>query len=247
MKDSGYDSNAAIILHRASGYSGRGKGLHNAGYIDMTVPFSAGGLYSTSEDLLRWEQGLFGGKVLSPASLKKMTTPFLSNYAFGLAVTTRDGRQLISHNGGIEGFTTHLGYYPKEQLTVVVLSNMNTQASDALGDFLGTLALGGKVVLASERKAIAVSPDILQRYVGSYQGENGITNVISLEGNQLMTKLGRQEKLPIFPESESLFFLKVVDAEVEFVKDGKGKVSALILHQGGRDIRMTKLESHDNP
>src|SRR6202050_350264 len=69
MKDSGYDSNTAIIMHRASGYSKGKEGIENAGYIHMSIPFSAGSLYSTVEDLERVEQGLFGGKVLSAASL----------------------------------------------------------------------------------------------------------------------------------------------------------------------------------
>jgi CubicO group peptidase (beta-lactamase class C family) len=63
MKDSGYDSNSAIIPHRAAGYVPGPTGSTNAGFINMTVPLSAGALYSTTEDLLRWEQGLFGGKV----------------------------------------------------------------------------------------------------------------------------------------------------------------------------------------
>ncbi len=67
MSDSGYDSNSAVILHRAYGYSPGPNGPEDAGYIDMSVPFSAGSLYSTTHDLLRWEQGLFGGKVLSAA------------------------------------------------------------------------------------------------------------------------------------------------------------------------------------
>jgi CubicO group peptidase (beta-lactamase class C family) len=74
MKDSGYDSNKAIIPHRASGYTPGANGPENAGFINMTIPFSAGSLYSTTEDLWRWEQGLFGGKVLTQASLRKMTT-----------------------------------------------------------------------------------------------------------------------------------------------------------------------------
>ena len=82
MKDSGYDSNSAVLAHRASGYSPSPHGPVNAGYIDMTIPLSAGGLYSTTEDLLRWEQGLFGGKLLTPTSLEKMTTPFKEDYAF---------------------------------------------------------------------------------------------------------------------------------------------------------------------
>src|SRR6266404_4772130 len=111
MKDSGYDSNTAIILRRASGYSPGKDGPANAGYIDMSIPLSAGKLYSTTEDLLRWEQGLFGGKLLSPASLQKMTTPFKNDYACGVGVSTVKGRNVIAHGGGIEGFNTQLSYY----------------------------------------------------------------------------------------------------------------------------------------
>lgn len=112
MKDSGYDSNSAIILHRASGYTPNEKGLINTGYIDMTIPLSAGGLYSTTLDLLKWEEGLFGGKLISVASLQKMTTPFKNDYAFGLGVRTVNGHKLIEHGGGIEGFNTDLATFP---------------------------------------------------------------------------------------------------------------------------------------
>src|SRR5262245_32807785 len=65
MKDSGYDSNTAIIPHRASGYVPSPNGPVNAGYIHMSIPHAAGALYSTTEDLLRWEQALFGGRIIS--------------------------------------------------------------------------------------------------------------------------------------------------------------------------------------
>jgi CubicO group peptidase (beta-lactamase class C family) len=89
MKDSGYDSNSTVIGHRASGYTTGAHGMVNAGYVDMSIPFSAGALYSTTEDLLRWEQGLFGGKLLTAASLEKMTTPFKSNYQRELRLRAR--------------------------------------------------------------------------------------------------------------------------------------------------------------
>jgi len=128
MKDLGYDSNSAIIGRRASGYSPSPKGPVNAGFIHMSIPFAAGSLYSTTEDLLLLEQGLFGGKLLSAASLQKMITPFKSDYAFGLGVRTVAGRKVIDHGGGIEGFNTHLAYYPDDKLTVVVLGNLNGAA-----------------------------------------------------------------------------------------------------------------------
>jgi CubicO group peptidase (beta-lactamase class C family) len=128
MNDSGYDSNSAIIPRRASGYSPSRNGTVNTGYIEMTIPFSAGGLYSTTEDLLRWEEGLFRGKVLSAASLRKMTTAFKNDYAFGLAVRVVNGHALIEHGGGIEGFNTQMSYYPDDKLTVIVLGNLNGSA-----------------------------------------------------------------------------------------------------------------------
>jgi CubicO group peptidase (beta-lactamase class C family) len=240
MKDSGYDSNTAVILHRASGYSPGDKGISNAGYIDMSIPLSAGGLYSTTEDLLRWEQGLMGGKLLSAASLQKMTTPFKSDYAFGLAVHTANGHKVIEHNGGIEGFNTALAYYPEDKLTVVVLANLNGGAPESIASNLAALARGEKVVLPSERKEIAVSPAILEKYVGTYELMPNFDIVVTLEGSQLMSQATGQSKFPMFAESETKFFLKVVDAEVEFFKNDKGDVTNLILHQGGHDVKGTK-------
>lgn len=240
MKDSGYDSNTAIIPHRADGYSRRPKGLEHAGYIDMSIPFSAGALYSTTEDLLRWEQGLFGGTLLSAASLQKMTTPFKSDYAFGLGVRENKSRKVIEHGGGIEGFNTQLSYYPADRLVVAVLCNVNGGDPGAIAAKLASVAQGEKVVLASERKEVNVSPKILAAYVGTYELAPNFQFVITLEGDHLVSQATGQSKIPIFPESETMFFPKVVDAEIEFVKNDKGEVTHLILHQGGRDTKGVK-------
>jgi len=141
MADSGYDSNSAIIPHRASGYSPLGATLTNAGFIHMSVPHAAGALYSTTEDLLKWERGLFGGKVLSANSLKRMTTAYKNNYAFGLVVREENGRRTISHNGGIEGFNTMLLYDPDQKVTVAVLGNVNGTAPQDIALKLAALAV----------------------------------------------------------------------------------------------------------
>jgi CubicO group peptidase (beta-lactamase class C family) len=237
MKDSGYDSNSAIIERRASGYSPSPKGPVNAGFIHMSIPFAAGSLYSTTEDLLRWEQGLFGGKLLSAASLQKMTTPFENDYAFGLGVRTVNGRKVIDHGGGIEGFNTHLAYYPEDKVTVVVLANLNGSAPGDMAGKLAAVAHGDKIQLPSERKEITVSPKILEDYVGTYELSPTFSMVITLEDGQLMTQATRQPKFPLFAESDTKFFLKVVDAQVEFFRDEKGAVAHMVLHQNGRDAK----------
>lgn len=244
MTNTGYDSNSAIIHHRAAGYSpGRG-GVENAGYINMTIPQGAGALYSTTGDLLKWEQGLFGGKVLKPASLDQMTTPFKQNYAFGLMVETVGGHKRISHGGGIEGFNTELAYYPDDKLTVIVLANLNGPEAGDIAAKLAAVEHGETVTLTSERKEITLNPTQLSRYLGAYRmPEGGPVMVVALDGGQLTTKLGQQPAFPIFPQSETLFFLKAVDAQIEFPKDdGSGKASQLTLHQGGRDMTAKRLD-----
>jgi CubicO group peptidase (beta-lactamase class C family) len=237
MKDSGYDSNSAIIAHRAAGYAPGKNGPVNAGFVDMSIPFSAGALYSTTEDLLRWEQGLFGGKVLTPASLAKMTTPFKQDYAFGLGVSTNDGHKMIAHDGGIQGFNTFLAYFPDDKLVVAVLANLNGPFADQIARNLASVAHGEKVVLPVERKEITVSPEILKHYVGTYELTRKFSLAITLEDGQLVSQGTNQPKVPMYAESETKFFLKLVDAQIEFLKNEKGEVTNLVLHQNGRDIK----------
>ncbi|HEY6345146.1 MAG TPA: serine hydrolase domain-containing protein [Bryobacteraceae bacterium] len=149
MKDSGYDSNTAVIPRRASGYVHTANGFENAGFVNMSVPFSAGALYSTTEDLLKWEQGLFGGKILSAASLEKMTTPFKNDYAFGLQVETKAGHKVIDHGGAIEGFNTEMDYYPEDKLFIVALANMQGPPLGAITSGLAAISQGvpGQLIL----------------------------------------------------------------------------------------------------
>lgn len=240
MKDSGYDSNSAIIAHRAAGYQSGANALVNAGFIHMTIPFSAGALYSTTEDLLKWEQALFGGKVLSSASLAKMTTPFKQDYAFGLTVSANHGFKVIEHGGGIEGFATQLSYYPDDNLVVIVLGSIVGRFPSEIAARLGDIVHGVKSIPVSERKEITVSPKILAAYAGTYELTANISMVITLEDDHLMAQVTGQQKFNLFAESEASFFVKLVDVQIEFVKNAQGQVTHLILHQGGRDVKGIK-------
>jgi CubicO group peptidase (beta-lactamase class C family) len=240
MRDSGYDSNHAVIWHRASGYTSENGKIINADYVAMSIPFSAGALYSTNEDLLRWEQGLMGGKLLSPASLQKMTTPYRHDYALGVGVQTVNGRKVISHGGGIEGFNTELDFYPDDKLTVVVLANLNGKAPGEIATKLAAVAHGEPTTLTSEQREISVPEAVLRQYVGTYQIQPGVDVTMTLEGGQLMTQITGQPKFPVYAESESKFFLKVVEAEIEFFPTDKGGSAYLVIHQGGQEVKAIK-------
>jgi len=247
MKDSGYDSNTAILARRAAGYMPSPTGPVNAGYIHMSIPHAAGALYSTTEDLLRWEQGLFGGKVVSAESLEKMATAFKNDYALGVTVQTTSGRKVVQHGGGIEGFNTFLSYYPDDKLTVAVLANINGPTPGAIAAKLAAVAYGETVQSPSDRKEITLPKATLETYVGTYDVAPGVTLAIRLDGDHLTAQLTGQGQLPLFAESETTFFRKVVDAQVEFVTDAKGAVTHAVMHQNGRDREVPRTSATAPP
>ncbi len=129
MRDTGYDHHDTILPKRASGYRPVLDGYLNALYLDMSIPYSAGALYSTVEDLYAWDQALYTDKLLTPASKERMFTPGQSNYGYGwfidqAAIPGLDRKPpRIAHGGGIFGFSTLLTRLPAERHLIVLLSN----------------------------------------------------------------------------------------------------------------------------
>lgn len=150
------------------------------------------------------------------------------------------GHKEIEHGGGIEGFNTEMAYYPDDKLTVIVLGNLNGGAPGEIAAQLAAVVHGEKVVLPLERKEITLPPAVLQKYVGTYELAPDFNLVVTFENGQLMTQATNQPKIPIYPESETKFFPKAVNAEIEFLTGSKGEITGLILHQGGRDTKGTR-------
>jgi CubicO group peptidase (beta-lactamase class C family) len=129
MPDSRYCSERDVIKRRAEGYELSPNGLVLKSHLDHTWPYAAGSLCSTAWDLVAWSQALHGGRVLTPASYRLMTTPAPLNdgtpirYAMGLINDSIGGRHAIHHGGGINGFLSDMAYFPDNQLTITVLVN----------------------------------------------------------------------------------------------------------------------------
>ncbi len=234
MTNTGYDWRATILPQRASGYSMGEHGLVNADYIDMSIPYSAGSLYSTTHDLLKWEQGLFGGKVLSAASLKKMTTPYKHNYGCGVAITTKNGHTRIAHTGGIDGFSTDMAYYPDEKITVIALSNLLSGDVVTVATKLEAVEHRENVVLPNERQVVSVPATVLAGYAGTYQLQPGYNLTVTLDGGKLMVAQPRQPTSQLFASSPTKFYLGIQDTEIEFVDKG------LVMRMGDDSYHATK-------
>jgi CubicO group peptidase (beta-lactamase class C family) len=174
LADTALDHNSDVVLHRAAGYSIDAKtpsGFDNAPFISMTAPGGAGAMRSSTADLCAWHTALFGGKVLKPASLKAMTTPALLNdgqlptgpgpggkpqtirYGFGVIADTVDGRERVTHNGGINGFASHIETLPDAGVTIAWVRNSDGGAGPAIKP--ETMTAAGALEPALRRAALA--------------------------------------------------------------------------------------------
>ena len=129
LQNTGYDLAGPILPKRASGYEKQTNGYINAPYLDMSIPYAAGSLYSTVEDLYRWDQALYSDKLLSASGKATMYTPYLDHYAYGWGIgktkvgQLKDSLLVIQHGGGINGFNTSISRFPTDKILVVLLNN----------------------------------------------------------------------------------------------------------------------------
>lgn len=236
MSDSGYDDTAEILPHRASGYQPCRQGLCNAQYIDMSLPFAAGSLYSTVQDLYKWDRALYTDKILSKASRDKMFTPVMHDYGYGWMLNRMAGHKQIGHGGGIPGFASYIARFPDDDAAVIVLSNNVAGNAQVVAAALAGTLFGQKVVLPGERKAITLSPDILNRYVGTYQ-VGPLLVTFSNENGHFMVAPKGQPKIEALPSSETQFFIDQVDAVFAFTPgQNGGKAQEVKLEQGGMTL-----------
>ncbi len=247
MTDTGYDSHLTVLPQRAAGYA---PGPQNADYIDMTVPYAAGALYSTTGDLLRWQRGLFGGKVLKPATLARMTTAVRDDYALGVNARMVAGHRVISHGGGIDGFNTQLAHYPDDGLTVIVLGNLNGPGTDTLAAKLAAIALDNKTVtIPSDRRTVTVPRATLARYAGLYRVSATTTAEVTVQDGRLVLQMrGQPIKAPLHAASQSRFFPALPDGDVEFVGAGPAPAEAMLMHPAsgsGAPVRAVRVTAQD--
>jgi CubicO group peptidase (beta-lactamase class C family) len=341
MTNSLFGSDSKIVKNRAWGYQPDGDGVKNADMMSMTLPYSAGSVQSTVEDLFRWNQAVHSYKLVKKETIEKAFTEYKladgkgTKYGYGWMFYEVQGSPTIEHGGAINGYLSNAIYLPKEDVFVAVFSNNNAK-SPTLGSILmagvaigkpynrteitldeatldqykgvyeneegvlreisreGTKLFsqrkGGEkfAVKASEkdkfffdnslailkfnrdasgnvskivmddrgaisewkktnkpfdtRSEIKVPESALALYVGEYELQPGFILAVTKEGDRLFTQATGQPKVEVFAETETKFFLKVVEASIEFVKDESGKFSKLILNQGGRNMEAKRVK-----
>ena len=207
----------------------------------------AGGLRSTANDLLKFlaaNMGLVKTPLATAMNLAQQPRrdTDLSATRVGLAwcISRRHGAELNWHNGQTGGYHSFVGFNRDNSRGVVVLANVAESVDDIgfhLLDAQNELAGPGP---RSKHTAIRLAPEILDRYAGRYELAPGVFFNLRRDNGRLLAQLTGQSYLEIFPESETEFFYKAVDAQITFVKNDQGEPVALILHQNGMEQRAEK-------
>ena len=250
LQNTYYDLPEEIIPNRVSGYARHNSKYSNAGYISMTQVFGAGALLSNVEDMFTWHQALYKYKLIKKETLEKAFTPYklpngnLTEYGYGWIIKNRNGFTSIEHSGGIDGFQSDEIYFPQQDIFIAALYNsLNKGGSDmsfmTLDNDIATLSLGKKL-----QQSMNLDTADLKQYIGVYESDPGHPAIITLEDGQLQieAKAGGLPKSPLFAKSGNLFFLKVIDAEIEFVKDNNKNVIQLVVHFKGKNQVAKKVK-----
>jgi CubicO group peptidase (beta-lactamase class C family) len=247
MKTARIINEAEIIPNRAAGYRMTKDGLKNQAYVSPSLNTTAdGSLYLTVLDMAKWDGALYSEKLLKRTSLDQIWTPVKLNsgkttaYGFGWVITGINNHKLIEHGGAWQGFTTHIARYVDDKLTVIVLTNLAGANPAAVAR--GVAALYVPEVLPVAKKAVNIDPKIFDTYVGQYEVTPQMVFTISREGDKFMAGVTGQPRLELLAESETKFFFKVIEAEIEFVKDSTGRVTQMDFRQGGLVLEAKKIK-----
>ncbi|HEY9420108.1 MAG TPA: serine hydrolase, partial [Thermoanaerobaculia bacterium] len=238
---------ADIIPNRADGYRLENGEIKNQEWVSPALNTTAdGALYFTVLDVAKWDAALYTEKLLKKSSLDQIWTPVKLNdgktapYGFGWQLAEINGHRMIQHGGGWQGFATQITRAVDDKLTVIVLTNLAQGRPEKIAR--GILGLYIPELAPVERKAVQVDPKVYDDYIGKYELQPGFVLTISRDGSQLWGQATGQSRVELFAESETVFFLKVVDAQITFVRNASGKVTTLILDQGGQKREAKKIK-----
>ena len=238
MSNSYYGSNNQIIANRADGYQEGPNGFENSNYLSMTLPYAAGSLMSTTNDLLIWQNALNNHTLISEASYEKAIHGSALNngehikYGYGLFEDEISGSTIIQHGGGIFGYTTMGIYFPEEKVFVSALSNCNCKNVSVLARKIGALVIGKPI--PGKEDAIKLTEEQLNAWTGTYEFDGNVLRYVTVENGTIFSERQGSTKLEIYPMSADHFIFDE-GSSYKFSKDANGS-KQVIMTINGDDI-----------
>jgi hypothetical protein len=239
-----YAEEHTTVPGRVQGYTHFSGLFDNCDYQTLSLGFACGDLLSNAEDLLKWNQAVIAGKLISEASVKKAFSPYkltngtYSSYGYGWFIDTTYGSTCIHHEGQTSGFIALEKYFPKEDIYVVIMTNVKTADDKTdfsdnrfrLFDEIGQLAMGKELM-----KEVKIDDKTLNSYAGNYLWDKPSAKfkkqglIIRTENGKLYATLtnGTGVNMYLSPQSATLFVLpdvKRIHTTIEFtIENGQVK------------------------
>jgi CubicO group peptidase (beta-lactamase class C family) len=214
---------------------------------DLDALAGAGALRSTANDMLKF---LAANLELTDSPLKpamrRMRAERHPTGTNGMDIMmawhtlSGNGTEIIWHNGGTGGYRSFAGFDPAKKTAVVVLCNSSFDIDDIGRHVLNPGFSAPLLPRPKQRTEVTLDPNVLAEYAGDYALTPAFSIHISAEGPRLYGQATGQGRIELFAEKKDEFFIKVVDAQVSFVRDQAGQVTHLVLHQNGLDQKGMK-------
>jgi CubicO group peptidase (beta-lactamase class C family) len=230
MKNTSVETHEEIVINRAKGYQRTQHGYINEEYYAMEFLYSAGGMYSTIEDMLKWDAAMKNGILLSKESRAKMFTSYTvdnTHYGYGAVIDIFQDHARIWHSGGGWAFNSNISRYPNDNICIVVMSN-NQCNSENISNALSAILFDIDVQVPYIHKEYKINPKDIEKYTGKWIGEtNSVKSEMELytKDNKLYRKTPNTSDLELIPESETKFYYSDgSDRQIEFVLSKKGQI-----------------------
>jgi CubicO group peptidase (beta-lactamase class C family) len=241
MTHSGFDFTHLQNKEKSTGYFALNeKDTVTSPIVDSTVAFSAGSIYSTTEDLLLWHQALLKNTILTSAQQEKAYTPFKNKYGYGWNIDSVNGKRVLSHGGGIHGFTSNFSRLPADDICIVLLSNTSSGELNNITKKIYDILYNKPYEVPQARKAIVLPEEKLKQYIGEYTINERLQLSIALKGAELIATPTGQKEAVLYPEKEDYFFVKVPDLQLKFTRNEKQEIDGFILYQNGHEVKCPK-------
>lgn len=229
MNSSYYGSHSKLIKNRASGYQNRGE-FSNAQYISLTLPYAAGSIMSSVDDMLKWQTALNNNVFVKEATLDKAFKNYTLNdgnkinYGYGWSINEINNIPTIEHGGAIPGYLSMGVFVPSKKVYVILFSNCGCQSPTNAALEITALAIDSPKI--NKENSMQLSTAQLNKWVGAYQFNNDVIRYISLKENQLYSKReGSPEAFKIHPTSPNSFSFEDGFISYNFsMKEGKKTV-----------------------
>ncbi len=227
-----------VVPHLASGYEVDNGTLVNAAFLSWKLPFAAGAVCATANDLLKWQAALDTGRVLTQSSLDLMRTPTMLadgtkiDYGLGTRLGSLDGHRVLGHTGSGGGFRSVLESFPNDHLTIVVL--MNTEAGSSSPVAMAAEIARTALSLPKQKSALLDLPvpsEELARLTGKFDSDEGPVENFARDGKLHFRVPGQKTEGVLLRQAENVYAINE-NTEVHFLMNG-GQGEWGVLYVGG--------------